>query len=542
MDMKLRFLKGRLRGRTVEVGEEGFSIGRSSDNDLHLDEDGVSRHHCRLYKEDDSWYVEDLGSTNGVRVNGELAGQRRQVMPGDRIGVSGQVFLFTDAAHVMDIGASAGGEAGGTHRVESAGAAQAAGEQWREDLKSDEPGGIEPPRDETDIEGMSEGFPWLHVLLLVAVLGALAWFLYIAFLAPSAVAPSQREAGSEEIVPKDSVVIPEEPSPADVAEPGETFTPAEVTEVEDPSAEEPVEADEQGAPATVIIKTDPPGASVAFDDQPVGVSPVVVRDVAPGRHKITLASPGYEELVRQIYNPGMLPDEPYELRLKPGAVRITSEPPGATVVHGTQILGQTPLTIEQLPPGRHELRFLSYGYTSITKPVEVSDIRGETVHVDLAPAFGAMRVITIPAGCHVYVNGLLKGITVAAEDRDRNLSEAFQLPGLRVGAHDVRITHPNGGEHEERLTIKAGETTTAVLKMWVLDTKVELTDGTVKYGMLLSRDAEHGDIVLAEPKPERYLREQIRKVEELTPEEARELRETRGPSSPEEDDDVPAAP
>jgi diguanylate cyclase (GGDEF)-like protein len=65
-----------------------FLIGRSRKADLRIDEHGVSRIHCRLARKGDQMWIEDLASTNGTLVNGEVvanavlkAGDRIQVGP-----------------------------------------------------------------------------------------------------------------------------------------------------------------------------------------------------------------------------------------------------------------------------------------------------------------------------------------------------------------------------------------------------------------------------------------------------------------------------
>ena len=50
------------------------SIGRGDDNVLILDSSNVSRNHCQFIFENGHWQIEDLGSTNGV----ELDGVRRE--------------------------------------------------------------------------------------------------------------------------------------------------------------------------------------------------------------------------------------------------------------------------------------------------------------------------------------------------------------------------------------------------------------------------------------------------------------------------------
>lgn len=44
-------------------------IGRAQDNTIVLDDETVSTHHARLSYQEDRWWLEDLGSKNGTRVN-----------------------------------------------------------------------------------------------------------------------------------------------------------------------------------------------------------------------------------------------------------------------------------------------------------------------------------------------------------------------------------------------------------------------------------------------------------------------------------------
>src|SRR5680860_676871 len=45
-------------------------LGRLSDCDVTLDDPSVSRRHARIRREGEDYVIEDLRSTNGVRVNG----------------------------------------------------------------------------------------------------------------------------------------------------------------------------------------------------------------------------------------------------------------------------------------------------------------------------------------------------------------------------------------------------------------------------------------------------------------------------------------
>jgi adenylate cyclase len=61
-----------------------LTVGRTEGNDLVLNHPSVSRRHARFDPRDEHWWIVDLKSTNGVKVNGNLVAEA-QVNPGDRI-------------------------------------------------------------------------------------------------------------------------------------------------------------------------------------------------------------------------------------------------------------------------------------------------------------------------------------------------------------------------------------------------------------------------------------------------------------------------
>jgi FHA domain-containing protein len=81
-------------GRRLLVAPGGAVIGRSRDCDIVLEDAGISRRHARIGPAAEGWTIEDLGSTNGVRVNDrEIAGVR-DLRLGDRIGIGSTEIVF----------------------------------------------------------------------------------------------------------------------------------------------------------------------------------------------------------------------------------------------------------------------------------------------------------------------------------------------------------------------------------------------------------------------------------------------------------------
>jgi hypothetical protein len=81
-------------GRRLLVAPGGAAIGRSRECDVVLDDAGVSRRHAQLRPVPDGWTVEDLGSTNGVRVNGEPIGGVHPLRRGDCIELGSTEIVF----------------------------------------------------------------------------------------------------------------------------------------------------------------------------------------------------------------------------------------------------------------------------------------------------------------------------------------------------------------------------------------------------------------------------------------------------------------
>lgn len=99
MDAEFRYLDGAFAGQIRIVRKEFATIGRHPSADLPFDATSdidVSGRHAAVFRQEGSWMVRDLGSTNGTWVNGARIKHDRALSPGDvlRFGATGPQLRF----------------------------------------------------------------------------------------------------------------------------------------------------------------------------------------------------------------------------------------------------------------------------------------------------------------------------------------------------------------------------------------------------------------------------------------------------------------
>ena len=83
-----------VEGRRLLLPPAGGTIGRSRDCDVVIEDAGVSRRHAEIRPVGGGWEIEDLGSTNGVVVNGIAIRGAQELSPGDRIELGSTEAVF----------------------------------------------------------------------------------------------------------------------------------------------------------------------------------------------------------------------------------------------------------------------------------------------------------------------------------------------------------------------------------------------------------------------------------------------------------------
>lgn len=88
-----------LSGAGMDIGERidlfgGVSIGRGADADVRIEDRFASTIHCRVLSRGNSYYVEDMNSTNGTYLNGNQVTGDAELHDLDELSIGDTTFRF----------------------------------------------------------------------------------------------------------------------------------------------------------------------------------------------------------------------------------------------------------------------------------------------------------------------------------------------------------------------------------------------------------------------------------------------------------------
>ena len=92
-DAKLTIVDGKDAGKNIEITKDEILAGRSLDNDFVISDISVSRKHFKIKKEGDRFIISDMGSGNGIKVNGSKT-TSATLSDGDIISVGARQIKF----------------------------------------------------------------------------------------------------------------------------------------------------------------------------------------------------------------------------------------------------------------------------------------------------------------------------------------------------------------------------------------------------------------------------------------------------------------
>ncbi len=80
-------------GDPIPLVRQAMTVGRLDSCDICLRLPNVSKTHCKFVFEKGYWVIEDLKSTNGIKVNGERV-NRKVLHPNDKVSIGKRTFIL----------------------------------------------------------------------------------------------------------------------------------------------------------------------------------------------------------------------------------------------------------------------------------------------------------------------------------------------------------------------------------------------------------------------------------------------------------------
>jgi hypothetical protein len=179
----------------------------------------------------------------------------------------------------------------------------------------------------------------------------------------------------------------------------------------------------------IFVSSTPGGASLFIDGTYQGVTPLTVHGLNPGLHVFTLALEGYSNYTRTlVISPGSSNTLNGILSQGYGTLFITSNPTGAEVYIDDTLHGITPISLELVPIGNHQLTIKMPGYEDYESNITVLSGENNPIFASLVIKTATIDIETNPSGATLFIDGLYRGATPRI------------ISGITHGFHEYRIT------------------------------------------------------------------------------------------------------
>jgi hypothetical protein len=215
------------------------------------------------------------------------------------------------------------------------------------------------------------------------------------------------------------------------------------------------------ANGSLRIESEPIGAAVDIDGSPRGITPLTL-DLTPGAHNVTVTHDDDVQQIKAVVTAGTVNTHHFRwaadtaASATTGRLEVSSDPAGATVSIDGQARGASPLSVDDLTPGEHQVAVQMAGRAQKRSVTIEAGTTASLVFTNSAPA-GTESGWLAPraaAQLQIFEHGRLLGNTD---------SERIMLP---VGNHDIEFVADALGFRARRtVSITPGQTTSATMAL-----------------------------------------------------------------------------
>ena len=240
----------------------------------------------------------------------------------------------------------------------------------------------------------------------------------------------------------------------------------------------------------------PEGANVIVDGVARGVTPVMLFDIAPGRHHVRFEMENYEGVDEFLsLREGGVAQKNAVLKPVKGLLLLTSEPEGCDITFNGLSYGKTPRLIASMDAKEaYKLVLQKPGYQPRSVEVKFNGRTPIVRHEELIVDSGVILVTSDPAGADVSVNGQPRGRT------------PLTVRDVPKGRATVTIAKQGFGEATREIAVVAGETQNLFVKLNGLPGSLSLT--SVPEGARFYVDGQpqgKGPVLMTRMNPGRYV-------------------------------------
>jgi hypothetical protein len=216
----------------------------------------------------------------------------------------------------------------------------------------------------------------------------------------------------------------------------------------------------QTSSGALRLESDPAGAIVDIDGAARGLTPITVQ-LTPGTHAVVLTRGDETQEISATVTAGSTNTHHFRwttapaIRTENGRLEVTSDPAGASVSVDGELRGVSPLTVDDLEPGEHNVMVQVLGRTHRRTVVVKAGATASLVFTN-APTGAESGWLAPRAGTQLHI--LERGRLIGTTESDRLL--------LPVGSHNLEFVDDALGFRARRtVTISAGQTTTVAVSL-----------------------------------------------------------------------------
>jgi len=451
--------------RRLDARKLPLRLGTGTDCEIRLPGPGSSAV-ALLDELDGEPFVQPIGTTGVLKINGEALIASRKLTAGDVLEFFGSRVVVGEADGAMQLIVQLEGSAYVTKPPELADSSATATEEKIVATA------FRRAADTTAPEVSHSGVRWQTVVgSVIAVLVVISWLIFSSKSIQFDVQP----AGMDEItitggwfkIPLGERILMRQGTYTVSVKKEGYYDVAQSLQIDDaPSRTVIIEM--RKLPGQLTVATEPAvDALVTVDDTSVGQAPYGPLELEPGTHSVSVTADRFLPFTQRLTVPGLGLHQQLNVQLVPlwANVDVTSEPSGAAIYQGATQIGETPMRLE-LMEGSHSLSLIKDGFRAWDGSVEAVANVGQVLPIiQLEPANAQLRVLSIPRGANVSVNGRYRGqspVTIALSpdiDYEIGLSKA----GYGSTTKRIRLEAAAAEEITVDMTARTGEVTVAVL-------------------------------------------------------------------------------